>query len=118
MHCLFPVSSPVKKVYCWRLSYVCFRCKVQNRYHLNFLPKPVVLQGSRRHFSTQTNAYSIYTWHPIFIHLVQSVFITTKQCVMERSGRSSKTQGATSNKSSKATSGKMDNQSLLRKFFV
>src|SRR6478735_1831338 len=37
---------------------------------------------------------------------------------MERSGRSSKTQGAASNKSSKATSGKMDNQSLLRKFFV
>ncbi|MCS3797680.1 ferritin-like domain-containing protein [Niastella sp. OAS944] len=41
---------------------------------------------------------------------------------MERSGRSSKNQGATSSKSSskssKATSGKMDNQSLLRKFFV
>lgn len=37
---------------------------------------------------------------------------------MERSGRSSKNQGTTSNKSSKATPGKMDNQSLLRKFFV
>ena len=37
---------------------------------------------------------------------------------MERSARSSKNQGTTSNKSSKATPGKMDNQSLLRKFFV
>jgi ferritin-like metal-binding protein YciE len=37
---------------------------------------------------------------------------------MERSARSSKNQGTTGNKSSKATSGKMDNQSLLRKFFV
>lgn len=38
---------------------------------------------------------------------------------MERSARSSKkNEGATGNKSSKATSGKMDNQSLLKKFFV
>jgi ferritin-like metal-binding protein YciE len=38
---------------------------------------------------------------------------------MERSARSSKkNEGATGHKSSKATSGKMDNQSLLRKFFV
>lgn len=38
---------------------------------------------------------------------------------MERSARSSKkNEGATGGKSSKATSGKMDNQSLLKKFFV
>jgi ferritin-like metal-binding protein YciE len=37
---------------------------------------------------------------------------------MERSGRSSKNQAATSSKSSKASSGKMDKQSLLKKFFV
>jgi ferritin-like metal-binding protein YciE len=38
---------------------------------------------------------------------------------MERSARSSKNQGATNNKSSKATAGnKQDKQTLLRKFFV
>jgi ferritin-like metal-binding protein YciE len=37
---------------------------------------------------------------------------------MERSARGSKNQGTTSHKSSKTTSGKMDNQSLLRKFFI
>jgi ferritin-like metal-binding protein YciE len=47
-------------------------------------------------------------------------FITTKQCVMERSPRSSKSQGSAknTNKSSKSAAGKMDKQSLLRKFFV
>lgn len=48
---------------------------------------------------------------------LQSVFITTKQCVMERSARGAKNQ-ASANKGSKASAGKKDNQSLLRKFFV
>jgi ferritin-like metal-binding protein YciE len=72
---------------------------------------------SRRHFSTVAYTYSIYTWHPIFIIGLQSVFITTKQCFMDKSARSSKNQ-ASDNKGSKAASGKKDNQSLLRKFFV
>lgn len=41
---------------------------------------------------------------------------------MERSGRSSKNQGSTkttnTNKSSRSSAGKMDNRSLLRKFFI
>jgi ferritin-like metal-binding protein YciE len=57
--------------------------------------------------------FSSFRWYNLFL-------ITTKQCVMERA-RSSKNQGSTrstSKSSSKASTGKKDHQSLLRKFFV